>query len=34
MAAGASEFIVPTVANAKVYLGTRTELDVYGLLPN
>ena len=32
-AGGGIKFSTPTIANGHVYLGTQTEVDVYGLLP-
>lgn len=32
-AGDAVKFVPPTIANGKVYVSTRTEIDIYGLLP-
>jgi hypothetical protein len=29
-----AQLTVPAVANGKVYIGTSSEIDVYGLLPD
>jgi hypothetical protein len=28
-----TKYVVPVVANGRVYVGTQTEVDVYGLTP-
>jgi hypothetical protein len=32
IAGGSNKFVVPTIANGRIYIGTQAELDVYGLL--